>query len=223
MSFLKSRLQKLLQPAADPRESKVYTDERQREMLVRVRTLLRDVDQSRQQVMAKTAVLAKKIDKLELHTVDSLKNGREDLARHSLQQQHQLAAEQQALQAQIGAYDQKEQKLRQAERRLVIHIETYLARRDALQKRHQHSQSQLMLNKGLKKLFDELSDLDEWIDVAETETDYLEARASILDDVVETKLLLDPLVTSPNMPEHVNNEQAIETELARLKAEMKAG
>ncbi len=223
MSFLKSRLQKLLQPAADPRESTVYTDERQREMLVRVRTLLDEVDQSRQQVMAKTAVLAQKMDKLELHTVDSLKNGREDLARRCLRQRQQLVAEQQILQTQMEAYGRKEHKLRQAEHRLVTHIETYLARCDALQKRHQHSRSQVMLNKGLKKLFDELSELDEWIDIAETETDYLEARASILDDVVETKLLLDPLVTSPNMPEQVNNEQAIETELARLKLEIEEG
>lgn len=218
MSFLKSRLQKLLQPAEDPRQSAHYTDERQREMLVKIRMLLVDIEQSRQQLTAKTAVLAQKMDRLEAQACKSLKNGREDLARRCLQQQHKLSAEQQAIQAQIQAYDQKEQKLRQAEYRLLTQIEAYLSRCQALQRRQQQSQSQVVLNKGLKKLFAELSALDDLIELAETETDTLEARASILSDDVETRLLLIPIGTVDVASSAT--EQQIDLELTRLRAQI---
>ena len=221
MSFLKACFKEIFKPAEDPRQTAIYTEERQRAMLVKIRTLLKEIEQSRTLLVTKTAVLTEKMDVLDKKAGMDVKNGREDWARQRIQKQQILAQEQQTLQAQIREFDQQEEKLLQAEHRLLTQIELYLARRKALKTRYNLSESQVMLNKGLKKVFDDLADLDELIDIAETETDTIEARASLLSDDVETLLWLKTtaadtdLMGEPMPPE--TQHQQIDSEITRLK------
>jgi phage shock protein A len=223
MSFLKSCLDTLLKPAADPRQGAVYTDERQRAMLLKVRSLLADIDSTRQQHTRKTAVLAATIAQLEKQARADLANGREDLARRRLQQQQMISLEQQQIQIQIGELDQEEERLRLAEHRLLTHIEAYIARREALLARYSSAETQVQLNMGLQKLFRDLASLEDIIELAETQTDQMETRASLLDADVENELwchtavTLNPLLQiSPNL----DLQQQVEVELRRLKEQV---
>ncbi|MCP4357115.1 MAG: hypothetical protein GY796_03740 [Chloroflexi bacterium] len=223
MSFLKSCFQTLLKPAADPRQSAAYTDERQREMLVKVRRLLADIEKARQQLTEKTVMLAATMDTLEKQARTDLANGREDLGRRRLQQRQIAAIEQQTIQSQMSELDQETQRLLLVEQRMVTHIKTYVARREALLARYSSAESQVELNKALHKLFRDLVDLDQSIDLAETETDQMEARASLLDEDVENVLWLNPPAAvnlTAETGNHIGLNWIVEAELARLKEQV---
>lgn len=223
MSFLKSCFNTLLKPAADPRQGAVYSEERQRTMLLKVRSLRADIGNTRQQHTRKTAVLATTMTQLETQARADLANGRDDLARQRLQQQQMLALEQHMIQTQIGELDREEQRLRLAEHRLVTHIEATLARQEVLMARYTSAESQVQLNKGLQKLFRDLDSLEHIIELAETQTDQLEARASLLDEDVENELWLNTAVT-PHPIKDINYNkdlnQRVEVELRRLKEQV---
>lgn len=223
MSILKSCVNALLKPAEDPRQSAAYTDERQRAMLVKVRGLLAEIQQTRQQLTKKTAVLATNMNRLEQQARSDLLNGREDIAKKRIQRQQMIIMEQQMIQTQISELDLEEQRLLLAEHRLVTHIEAYVARKEALQARYNSAESQVRLNKGLQKLFRDLADLEQIIELAETQTDQMEAHASLLDDGLQNDLLLNPTTNQNPWAETRNPldlDRLVDAELQRLKSQL---
>ena len=220
MSFLKSCLNTLLKPAEDPRQSAAYTYERQRVLLVKVRNLLTDIENTRQQLIEKTAVLTITIDTLESQAQTALENGREDIARQKLQQQHLAITEQQMQQTRIHDLDRESERLLLVKQRLVSQIETYLARREELLARYSNAESQVQLNKALQTIFRDLADTDQIVELAETRTEQMEARASLLDEDIEhiywpietvSLKLAKETALSPRL------NLAVETKLAQLK------
>lgn len=220
MSFLKSCLETLLKPAEDPRQSAAYTYDRQRILLVKVRSLLTDIENARQQLTEKTAVLTTTIAELENQTTVALTAGHEDLARRQLQRQQLATVEQQIIQTRISELDQEQQRLHLVKQRLVTQIETYLARREEIMARYNNAESQVKLNRALQSIFRDLADSDQIVELAEARTEQMEARASLLDEDIEQTLWLktavalnatEGTVTAPDL------SQMVESELARLK------
>lgn len=220
MSFLKSCLDTLLKPAEDPRQSAAYTYERQRVLLVKVRNLLTDIENARQQLTEKTAVLTTTIDELEAQAKVALENGNENLARQKLQQQQLVLVEQQMQHTRMSELDQEAQRLLLVKHRLVSQIEIYLARREELLARYSNAESQVKLNKDLQSIFRDLADSDQIVEMAEVRTERMEARASLLDEDIEHIYwpnLTTPLnsTKAPTLPTELN--QAAENKLAQLK------
>lgn len=221
MSFLKSCLNAIMKPAADPRPSAAYTFDRQRALLARVRTLLADIEKARPRLTEKEALVAASLPPLQAQARRALQANREDVARLALQRHHISRIEQRTLQAQIAGLDQEEQRLLLVEHRLVTQIEVYLARQEALASRYNAAESQVQLNKALQKVFRDLTDLDRIIDAAEARTDEMEARATWLEDAFADEQITavaagTPLQTLANL----DLNQAVEDELARLKAQL---
>lgn len=220
MSFLKSCLETLFKPAEDPRQSAAYTYERQRVLLVKVRNLLTDIESARQQLAEKTAVLTLTIDTLESHARTALENGREDIARQKLQQQQLAITEQQMQKNRINELDREAQRLLLVKQRLVSQIETYLTRREELLARYSNAESQVQLNKALQTIFRDLADTDQIVELAETRTEQMEARASLLDEDIEhvywpTDTAALNLAKETTLSPSIN--LAVETKLAQLK------
>jgi len=220
MSFLKSCLETLLKPADDPRQSAAYTYERQRVLLVKVRGLLVDIENARQQHSDKTAVLTLTINELETHATTALKNGREHVARQKLQQQQLAITEQQMQQTRMSDLDREAQRLLLVKQRLVSQIETYLARREELLARYSNAESQVQLNKALQTIFRDLADTDQIVERAETRTEQMEARASLLNEDIEhvywpTETVAFNLATETALSPSLN--LAVESKLAQLK------
>lgn len=220
MSFLKSCLETLLKPAEDPRQSAAYTYERQRKLLVKVRGLLADIEKTRQQLTEKTAVLTPIINELEIQAMSALTEDHENLARQKLQQQQIALIEQQMLQTRINELDHEAQRLMLVKTRLVTQIETYLARREEIMARYNNAESQVKLNRALQSIFRDLADSDQIVELAETRTEQMEARASLLDHDIE-RVHWANTTSSPNianamtLSEDIN--QLVESKLAQLQ------
>ena len=223
MSFLKSCLETLLKPAEDPRETAAYTYERQRDLLVKVRSLLTDIEKVRQQLSEKTAVLTATIDELETEATAALKNGREDLARQKLQQQQLAFTERDMLQTRINELDREAQRLLLVKHKLIHQIETYLARREELLARYNNAESQVKLNKALQSIFRDLADTDQIVDLAEARTEQMEARASLLDEDIDHIYWPEPSRSSLSIQEQPlppEFNQDVEAKLKRLKEQI---
>ncbi len=224
MSFLKSALNALLKPADDPRQSTAYTYERQRALLLKVRSLLVDMSAARQRLTRKTAVLEPTITDLEEQARQALLAGREDVARLALQRQQMTAIEHDMIGSQLDEMQQEEQRLLLVEHRLVSQIEAYMARREHLDTRFSAAESQVRLNKAMQKVFQDLADLDLMIETAAARTDQMEARASWLNEMVEdgrvlrTAVPTDALLNDPVTA--VDLDTAVAEQLARLKRQV---
>lgn len=223
MSFLKSCLNAIMKPAEDPRQNAAYTFDRQRVLLVKVRALLADIGKARQRLTGKAARLESSLPQLEAQAQQALEANREDVARLTLQRRQISLIEQQTVLAQINELDQEEQRLLLVEHRLVTQIEAYLARQEALTSRYSAAESQVQLNKALQKVFRDLTDLDQIIDAAEARTDEMEARATWLDEAFADEQLTGTAVAPGSTLQafaDLDLTQAVEDELARLKAQL---
>ena len=85
---LKKRLEALMAPADDPRLKYTQTWERQRVLLARVQHALVDISAAKKRLEVKVTDVRPRMPQLEEQARQSLREGREDMARLALQRRH---------------------------------------------------------------------------------------------------------------------------------------
>ena len=116
--IFKSKANKALDKAEDPRETLDYSYEKQLELLQKVRRGVADVATSRKRLELQITQLQQQSDKLEVQAKAALAGGREDLAREALTRRSGLATQIADLQVQHAQLADQEEKLVAASQRL---------------------------------------------------------------------------------------------------------
>ena len=209
LSRLKVRVGALLAPAQDPRQAPRAGCEEQAELLQQVQDALADVSAAKLQLAAHTARLREALPGLEEQARQALAAGREDLARLTLQRRHAAALELRALEERVFEVAQEEQTLLLAERSLAARIEAFRARQEVASARYTAAEAQVRIAETLAGVSDGLAQLSGALERTEAKTQYLRARASTLEGLLQPGL--DPGLASP--------PDAVERELACLDAD----
>ena len=109
--IFKSKANKALDKAEDPRETLDYSYEKQLELLQKVRRGVADVATSRKRLELQIQGLAQQEAKLETQARAALAGGREDLAREALTRRSGLHQQIADLQSQLATLQDQEEKL----------------------------------------------------------------------------------------------------------------
>ncbi|HAN72212.1 MAG TPA: phage shock protein A, partial [Actinobacteria bacterium] len=130
--IFKSKANKALDRAEDPRETLDYSYEKQLELLQKVRRGVADVATSRKRLELQIQGLAQQESKLEQQAKAALAGGREDLAREALTRRSGLHTQISDLQAQLATLQEQEEKLTAAAQQLQAKVEAFRTKKETI-------------------------------------------------------------------------------------------
>ncbi len=221
--IFKSKANKALDRAEDPRETLDYSYQRQRELLVKVRKGVADVATSRKRVEIQVAQLEQQSTKLQGQAEKAIDMGREDLAREALTRKSGLTAQITDLQAQHAQLQGEEEKLVLAQQRLQAKVEAFRTRKETIKATYTAAEAQTRINEAVSGIGEEMGDVGLAIQRAEDKTAEMQARAGAIDELIASGALDDVTAVGAGDDitrelEAMSSQSDVEAELARLKS-----
>jgi phage shock protein A len=225
--IFKSKANKALDKAEDPRETLDYSYEKQLELLQKVRRGVADVATSRKRLELQITQLEQQSAKLEGQAKAALAGGREDLAREALTRRSGLATQISDLQTQHAALADQEEKLVQASQRLQAKVESFRTKKETIKATYSAAEAQTKINEAFSGISEELGDVGLAIQRAEDKTAQMQARGAAIDELLASGALDDPTGTSKDSItvelERMASGTEVESQLAAMKAEIEGG
>lgn len=154
----------------------------------------------------------------------AIESDREDLARLALQRKQESEARQEELAVSIASLERQEASLKESQIKLERKIAQFRSRKEELKAVHDSAQAQLKVQESLSGVSADLADVGNTIQRAEVRIAEMQSRADAIDELVAQGVLQD--VLEPDVDDidrelaRIGHDQAVEEELARLKAEM---
>jgi phage shock protein A len=221
--IFKSKANKALDRAEDPRETLDYSYQRQVELLGKVRRGVADVATSRKRVELQVNQLEQQSAKLQTQAEKAISMGREDLAREALTRKSGLTSQITDLQAQHAQLLGEEEKLTLAQQRLQAKVEAFRTRKETIKATYTAAEAQTKINEAMSGIGEEMGDVGLAVQRAEDKTAQMQARAGAIDELIASGALDD--VTAVGQGDDIareldamSSQSDVESELARLKA-----
>jgi phage shock protein A len=225
--IFRSKANKALDAAEDPRETLDYSYTQQRELLNKVRRGLADVATSRRRLEMQMETLVQSGTKLQDQAQQALAAGREDLAREALTRKAGLQQQITDLQAQHANLQAEEEKLTTASQRLQAKVEAFRTKKETLKATYTAAEAQTRINEAFSGISEEMGDVGMAVERAENKTAEMQARAGAIDDLIATGALSDPISGGKDditaELDRVSADSSVELELAQMKAQLGGG
>src|SRR6476660_3196843 len=221
--IFRSKANKALDRAEDPRETLDYSYQRQLDLLSQVRRGLADVATGRKRVELQVNQREQQSAKLTDQAQKAISVGREDLAREALTRKSALTTQISDLKAQHAQLMGEEEKLTLAQQRLQAKVESFRTRKETIKATYTAAEAQTRINEAMSGIGEEMGDVGLAIQRAEDKTAQMQARAGAIDELIASGALEDVSATSPGDDiarelDSMSSEADVEAELARLKA-----
>ena len=223
--IVKSKVNRILDNAEDPRETLEYSYEKQREMLRNVKRGVVEMVTAKRQLEAQASKAQANLAKLDSQARQALGAGREDLARLALERKQTTIAELEGLDEQIANMEIEQEKLTHAEQRLQAKVQAFKTQKEVIKAQYSAAQAQVRIGSALSGLSEEMGDITLAVERAETKTETLKAKAGAIDELVATGVLDDPTGGDPLDRElkSISASSTVDAELAALMAELPPG
>ena len=221
-SIVKSKMNRILDQAEDPRETLDYSYEKQLEMLRNVKRGVVEMVTAKRRIQQQATVVRENIAKLDSQARQALEAEREDLARLALQRKQASTIELQGLDDQIEGMEQEQEKLTVAERRLQAKVEAFKTKKEVIKAQYTAAQAQVRIGAALSGVSEEMGDISLAVERAENKTDQMRARAGAIDELATIGVLDDFTGGAKDdisrELDKLTSEQNVESELAALKS-----
>ena len=219
-TIVKSKMNRILDSAEDPRETLDYSYEKQLEMLQNVKRGVVEMVTAKRRIQQQASKVQENISRLERQARQALDADREDLARLALQRKQNAMIELQGLDEQIEGMELEQQKLTIAEQRLQAKVDAFRNRKEIIKAQYSAAQAQVRIGAALGGISEEMGDVSLAVQRAENKTDQMRAKAGAIDELVATGVLDD--ITGPQDDierelAQISSSASIEAELAALK------
>jgi phage shock protein A len=222
--IFKSKANKALNKAEDPREVLDYSYEKQLELLQKVRRGVADVATSRKRIELQVQGLSKQEVKLEEQARAALAANREDLAREALTRRSGLHQQIADLNAQLGQLQEQEEKLVVASQQLQSKVESFRTRKETIKATYSAAEAQTKINEAFSGISSELGDVGLAVQRAEDKTAEMQARAGAIDELMASGALSDPSGMSKDSItvelERMASESEVEAQLAAMRNQL---
>ena len=219
----RSKANKALDKAEDPRETLDYSYQRQLDLLAKVRRGVADVATSRKRVELQVNQLEQQSAKLQGQAEKAITVGREDLAREALTRKSGLSNQISDLKAQHAQLQGEEEKLTLAQQRLQAKVESFRTRKETIKATYTAAEAQTKIGEAMSGIGEEMGDVGLAIQRAEDKTASMQARAGAIDELIASGALDD--VSQPGGGDDIareldamSSDADVEAQLAKLKA-----
>jgi phage shock protein A len=224
--LFRTKANKALDRAEDPREVLDYSYQRQLEMLTQVRRGLADVATSGRRLELQANQLQQSADKLHDQAAQALDVGREDIAREALARRSAALDQLTDLDAQRESLRGDEQKLTVAAQRLQTKVESFRTRKETIKATYTAAEAQTRINESVSGISEEMGDVGLAMQRAEDKTAQMQARSQALDGLLASGALDDVTTTSGRRDDiqaaldASRGGSQVELELAQMKRQL---
>ncbi len=222
-AMIQAKMSRLLDSAENPAENLDYSYEKQLKLLQDVKRNIADVVTSKKQLQFQVDQLESNMSKLDQQARAALGAGREDLARLALEKKQAAKVQLDGLGQQVTSLEAEQAKLTQAEARLSTKVEAFRTRKETMKAQYQAAEAQVRISEAFTGLSEEMADVNMAVQRVEEKTLKLKARASAIDELVESGTLDDVSFSG----DHVDRElskialtHGVDQELEQLKLQM---
>jgi phage shock protein A len=225
-TVVKAKISKLLDKAEKPEETLDYSYEKQLEMLQKVKKGIADVVTAKKRLELQTAKLEDQVTKLDGQARQALAANREDLARSALEQKTLVQSQLQGLDQQIAGLQTQQEKLIENEKRLSAKVEAFRSQKEVIKAQYSAAEAQVRIGEAASGIGEEMADVGLSIQRAKDKTEEMQARASAMDELVESGTLEDFTSDKTSLDrelEAISAQGTVDAELERMKAELGAG
>jgi phage shock protein A len=220
-TIVKSKMNRILDSAEDPRETLDYSYEKQLEMLRNVKRGVVEMVTAKRRIQQQAATVQGNLNRLDSQARQALEAGREDLARLALQRKQAAIIELQGLDEQISGMEMEQEKLTTAEQRLQAKVAAFRTKKEIIKAQYTAAQAQVRIGAALSGVSEEMGDISLAVERAENKTDQMRARAGAIDELAAIGVLDDFTGAQDDISrelEQLTSGQNVENELAALKA-----
>ena len=224
---VKSKINRILDNAEDPRETLDYSYEKQMEMLRNVKKGVVEMVTAKRRLELQAAKVQQNLTKLDSQARQALGAGREDLARIALERKQTAVLELQGLDQQVSGLELEQEKLTHAEQRLQAKVAAFRTKKEVIKAQYSAAQAQVRIGSALSGVSEEMGDISLAIERAEDKTETLRAKAGAIDELAAAGVLDDPISGSKDdltrQLEQVTATANVDSELEALKASLPSG
>ena len=220
-TIVKSKMNRVMDNAEDPRETLDYSYEKQLEMLRNVKRGVVEMVTTKRRLELQASKAQENLAKLDTQARKALEMGREDLARLALERKQSAIAELEGLDLQVSNLELEQEKLTQAEQRLQAKVQAFKSKKEIIKAQYSAAQAQVRIGSALSGLSEEMGDISLAVERAETKTETLRAKAGAIDELAASGVLDDPMGGANDLDrqlQQVTSSANVEDELAALKA-----
>ena len=221
-NYIKTVMSSFLDRAEDPGQTLDYSYQKQNEQLQNLRRSIADVVTSEKRLELQEAQINAQIEKLDGQARQALGANREDLARLALERK-------QALQTQIGTFDQQiatlkeqQQKFVVMEQRLSSRVEAFRTQKEMVKAQYNAAQAQVKIQEAASGISEEMGDVNMAVERAQDKVLQMQARANAMDELTQSGTL--PELGSGDALDRqlaqLSSQSDVDQELATLKAQM---
>lgn len=221
-TVVKSKMSKLMDRMEDPRETLDYSYEKQLEMLQDVKRGVAEVTTSKKRLQLQRSKLQQNVEKLDGQAKEAIKANREDLARMALERKSSLTTQIQGLDQQITDLEKEQEKLVAAEKRLSTKVEVFRTKKETIKAQYSAAEAQVKINESVSGISEEMADVGLAVERAENKTENMKARASALDELIDSGTLDDFTSSGDDIDRElakINSSTTVDMELEQLKKE----
>ena len=225
-TIVKSKMNRILDNAEDPRETLDYSYEKQMEMLRDVKRGVVEMVTTKRRLEQQAAKVQESVAKLDTQARQSMEVGREDLARLALQRKQTALVELEGLDDQIAALELEQEKLTHAEQRLQAKVAAFRTKKEVIKAQYSAAQASVRIGEALSGLSEEMGDVNMAVERAETKTENMRAKAGALDELAEAGMLEDFSGREDDIGKELarlTSAQNVEAELAALRGGSSGG
>jgi phage shock protein A len=226
VTVIQAKLSKLIGRAEDPRETLDYSYEKQLELLQNVKRGIADVVTSKKRLQLQSNQLEQSVVKLETQARQALGQGREDLARLALERKTAVQSQLQDLDGQVAQLEAQQEKLVASERQLQAKIEAFRSQKEVIKAQYSAAEAQVRIGEASTGIGEQMADTGLAIQRAKDKTSEMQARASAMDELIESGTLEDFTSDKTQLDrelESIAAQSQVDADLAKLKAEVGAG
>jgi phage shock protein A len=224
--LIKAKFSALLGRAENPRETLDYSYERQLQSLQDVKRGVADVVTAKKRLQIQTQQLEQNLVKLDGRARQALAAGREDLARQALERKSAIQQQLQDLDGQVQGLEQQQEKLVASEQQLAARVEQFRSQKEVIKAQYSAAEAQVRIGEAATGIGRSMEDTGAAIQRAKDKTDEMTARASAIDELVQTGGLDDLTSDKTQLDRElaqIASQSQVDQELAKMKAELGTG
>ena len=225
-TLVKAKFSALLNRAENPRETLDYSYERQLQSLQEVKRGVADVVTAKKRLQLQTQQLEQNLVKLDGQARQALAAGREDLARQALERKSAIQQQLQDLDGQVQSLEQQQEKLVASEQQLAARVEQFRSQKEVIKAQYSAAEAQVRIGEAATGIGRQMEDTGFAIQRAKDKTEQMQARASAIDELVQTGSLDDLTSDRTQLDRELSqiaSQSQVDQELARMKAELGPG
>jgi phage shock protein A len=225
-TVIKAKFSKLLDRAEDPAETLDYSYEQQLVLLQNVKRGIADVVTSKKRLQLQSTQLEQSVVKLETQAREALGQGREDLARAALERKSAVQSQLQGLDGQVAQLEAQQEKLVASEKQLSAKIESFRSEKEVIKAQYSAAEASVRIGEAATGIGEQMADTGLAIQRARDKTAEMQARSSAMDELIESGTLEDFTSDKTQLDrelEALSSQSQVDSDLARLKAEVGAG